>query len=66
MEPGKIYPWVHGYGYSRNIYVPANPMGMSFYPLTNPRVQRVTHARALIEQKPIGFRVTGTRCHLYL
>jgi hypothetical protein len=29
-EPCKIYPWVYGYGYTRNIPIPAKPMGINF------------------------------------
>ena len=37
--------------------MPANPMGLTFYPLADPRVEKLIQTRALIEQKPIGFRV---------
>ena len=46
--------------------MPINPLGLAFAPLTNPRVAKLTHIFTLIEQKPIGFRVSGTHCHLYL
>ena len=35
LELGKINPWVCRYGYTRNIPVSTNPMGMSLFPLTN-------------------------------
>jgi hypothetical protein len=35
VEPGKINPWVRGYGYTRNIPVPANPMH-EFVPINKP------------------------------
>jgi hypothetical protein len=34
-------------------------------PLTNPWVEKLTQTHTLIEQKPTGFRVAGTHCHLY-
>jgi len=64
MEPDKIYPRVHEYGCNRNVYVPANPLGMSFYPLTNTRVQRVT----LNSNRAKTYRVSshGYNCYLHL
>ena len=38
LELGKINPWVCRYGYTRNIPISTNPMGMSLFPLTNPWV----------------------------
>ena len=35
----------------------ANLMDLTFNPLANPRVEKLAQTHALIEQKPIGFRV---------
>lgn len=40
------------------------PLGSHLNPLTNPRVEKLTQTHTLIEQKPAGFRVAGTHCHL--
>jgi hypothetical protein len=39
-------------------------VGFHLNPLTNPWVEKLTQTHTLIEQKPIGFRVAGTHCHL--
>jgi hypothetical protein len=46
--------------------MPTYPLGFYLNPLTNPWVEKLTQTHTLIEQKPIGFRVAGTHCHLYL
>jgi hypothetical protein len=43
--------------------MPTNPLGLTFNPLIDPWVQKLTHARDLMEQKPMGLRVAGTHCH---
>jgi hypothetical protein len=40
------------------------PIGFPFEPLTNPCVEKLTQTHTLVEQKPTGFRVAGTHCHL--
>jgi hypothetical protein len=40
-------------------------LGFYLNPLTNPWVKKLTQTHTLIEQKPTGFRVAGTHCHLY-
>jgi hypothetical protein len=40
-------------------------LGFHLNPLTNPWVEKLTQTHTLIEQKPTGFRVAGTHCHLY-
>jgi hypothetical protein len=49
IKVGKIYPWVYGYGYTGNVPVSANPMGMIFFALTNSWVSIVTQAPALMD-----------------
>jgi hypothetical protein len=49
IKVGKIYPWVCKYGYTGNVLVSANPMGMNFFALTNPWVSIVTHAPTLMD-----------------
>jgi hypothetical protein len=46
--------------------MPTYPLGFHLNPLTNPWVEKLTQTRTLIEQKPTGFQVAGTHCHLYL
>jgi hypothetical protein len=46
--------------------MPMNPLGFHLNPSTNPWVQKLTQTHTLIEQKPTGFRVAGTHCHLGL
>ena len=65
MLSGLLYPRVCGFGYLKNKPAPTNPTGMKFIPLRNPRVSNLVYARTLMEQKPIGFRVSDTRCHPY-
>jgi hypothetical protein len=45
--------------------MPTYPLGFHLNPLTNPWVEKLTQTHTLIEQKPTGFRVAGTHCHLY-
>jgi hypothetical protein len=45
--------------------MPTYPLGFHFNPLTNSWVQKLTQTHTIIEQKPTGFRVAGTHCHLY-
>jgi hypothetical protein len=45
--------------------MPTYPLGFHLNPLTNPWVEKLTQTHTLIEQKPTGFRVAGTYCHLY-
>jgi hypothetical protein len=35
-----------------------------FEPINKPWVEKLTQTHILIEQKPTGFRVAGTHCHL--
>jgi hypothetical protein len=46
--------------------MPTYPLGFYLNPLTNPWVEKLTQTHILIEQKPIGFRVAGTHCYLYV
>ena len=55
--------WVHGFGYCRNKPVSINPTGRTLCSLINPRVQKLTQTLTLMEQKPIGFRISDTHCH---
>src|SRR5688572_7587953 len=45
--------------------MPTYPLGFHLNLLTNPWVEKLTQTHTLIEQKPTGFRVAGTHCHLY-
>jgi hypothetical protein len=49
--------------YSNPKPMPTNPLGLTFNPLIDPWVSKLTHARALMEQKPMSLRVAGTHCH---
>jgi hypothetical protein len=46
--------------------MPTYPLGFHLNPLTNPGVEKLTQTHTLIEQKPTGFQVAGTHCHLYV
>ena len=46
-----------GSGFRKTRPGSANPLGMSFAPRTNPRVQNPTHTRLLMGEKPTGSRV---------
>ena len=45
-ESGIINPWVYGFRFYVPRPVPANPMGMTFYPLADPRVEKLSQTRA--------------------
>jgi hypothetical protein len=45
--------------------MPTYPLGFHLNPLTNSWIEKLTQTHTLIEQKPTGFRVAGTHCHLY-
>jgi hypothetical protein len=45
--------------------MPTYPLGFHLNPLTNPWVEKLTQTHTVIKQKPTGFRVAGTHCHLY-
>jgi hypothetical protein len=40
------------------------PVGFPFEPINKPMGKKLTQIHTLIEQKPNGFRVAGTHCHL--
>jgi hypothetical protein len=46
--------------------MPTYLLGFHLNPLTNPWIDKLTQTHILIEQKPTGFRVASTHCHLYL
>jgi hypothetical protein len=46
--------------------MPTYLLGFHLNPLTNPWIEKLTQTHTLIEQKPTGFRVAGTHCHLLL
>jgi len=49
IGPGLKNPWVYGFGFYSPRPEPANPMGQTFYPLADPRVENLSQTRALIE-----------------
>ena len=49
IGPGKKNPWVYGFGFYDPRPEPANPMGSTFCPLTDPRVEKLTQIHALME-----------------